>query len=745
MKKNALLKSFISIFMLIALLGIVTAQAAQDSSQSGEFPSLTTVRIENNTIIIKGSKDFTYTLYKSNDPYRATVEIPDMRPGMFADKITASGSVISEVVPQQIDSPKLMTRLDIVLQSPSSLTPEYKDNTLVLSVRKDESVVLTEAKNLEVADASHLIKLAAVEAPAEKEAAPVTSKATEINSITVKKSADTVKVIISGNGTMIPNVFPVNERIVVDIPDTALRAAIPSQTISPLKGIRAGKHKEKLRIVLDLKEKTNFDVTAIGNTIEISLMSKGDAQPQQAVNPAPRKSAGTVETAAMEPAVVASNSAAPAPLTEGEYSGKKISLDFQDADIIPIFRLLGDISGYNVVVNPEVKGKITLKLINVPWDQALDVILRTFHLAKIIDGNIIRVLPTAAVAKELDDAAKSKKAAADAGDLKTRIFQINYADTKNLMSAIDKAKLLSTRGSISLDERGSSIIANDVEQNLEKIGALIRELDQEQMQARQVIIEARIVEVNSDYSKDLGISWGAFFRNPPTLGDNNFFVNQTGTGTQSSTTTSTSTVTSTPVDPLVNLPAKSIAGQIGLGYINRAATFALNLQLSAMETTGNGKIISSPRIMTMNNETAKIIQGRKLQLPSTDNDGKPKLQEVPINLELEVTPRITPSGAIQMKTKIKKDEFLNLITAGSNVGVDTTQHEVNTTVLINSGETLVIGGIFKQATTDGEDGIPGLSKLPVLGRLFKRTSKVDRSTELMVFLTPRVVDFTSMK
>jgi len=744
MKKYTLLKPFINIFMLIVLLCSVNTQAAQKSSQSDELPTLTTVRIENNSLIIQGNKNFTYTLYKASDPYRATVEIPDMTPGIFTDKIVANGSVVAEVVPQQIDSPKIMTRLDIVLQSPSSLTAEYKDNTLILSVKKEEPVVLADAKNLET-DMKPLVRLAAIETPAEKGTTPATSKATEINSITIKKSADTVKVIISGNGTMIPNVFPVNERIVVDIPDTALRTALPSQTMSPLKGIRAGKHKDKLRIVLDLKEKTNFDVTAIGNTIEISLIAKEAAQPQGAAN-ADRESA--VSTTAgvapfvSEPAVTKEN--AP-PVTEGVYTGKKISLDFQDADIIPIFRLLGDISGYNVVVNPEIKGKVTLKLINVPWDQALDIVLRTFSLSKIVDGTVIRIVPNNVVAKELEDMTKAKKAAADAGELKTKIFQINYADTKNLMSAIDKAKLLSARGSISLDERGSSLIANDVEKNLEKIGSLIRELDQEQMQARQVIIEARIVEINNDYSKDLGISWGAFFRNPPSLGDNNFFVNQTGTGTQTTTSTSTSTTTTTPVDPLVNLPAKSIAGQIGLGYINRAATFALNVQLSAMETSGNGKIISSPRIMTMNNETAKIIQGRKLQLPSTDNDGKPKLQEVPINLELEVTPRITPSGAIQMKTKIKKDEFLNLITAGSNVGVDTSQNEINTTVLINSGETLVIGGIFKQSKTDNEDGIPALSKLPLLGRLFKRTSNKDTTTELMVFLTPRVVDFTSMK
>jgi len=272
MKKLTLLKPLIFIFMLIALLGCTNTQTVKQSSWAIDAPALTSIRVDGNSLMIQSNKQFTYTLYKASDPYRASVEIPDMSIGSFTDKIVSDSGIIAEIVPQQIDSPKRMTKIDIVLQTPSSLSPIYKDNTLILSINKEEPIVLAEPENRET-DPKPLVRLVAVETPAEKEATPVTSKATEISSITVKKSADTVKVIISGNGTMIPNVFPVNERIVVDIPETTLRAAMPSQTMSPLKGIRAGKHKDKLRIVLDLKEKTNFDVTAIGNTIEISLMS----------------------------------------------------------------------------------------------------------------------------------------------------------------------------------------------------------------------------------------------------------------------------------------------------------------------------------------------------------------------------------------------------------------------------------------------------------------------------------------
>ncbi|MBI5634920.1 MAG: type IV pilus secretin PilQ [Nitrospirae bacterium] len=721
MKKHKLLKPLIGIFVLIALLGCANTQAVKQSSQTIDAPVLTSVRIDESSLIIQSNTQFTYSLSKTNDPYRATLEIPDMSAGSVIDKIISDSGMVTEVIPQQIDSPRRMMRLDIVLQSPSSLSPEYRDNTLILSIKKDDPVVLSEAKNLE-AEPMPLVRLVAVETPAEKEASPVSSRATEINSITIKKSADTVKVIISGNGTMIPNVFPVNERIVVDIPETALRAAIPTQTLSPLKGIRAGKHKDKLRIVLDLKEKTNFDVTAIGNTIEISLANKEDAQPQRAAQTAPAESAVAAAPAAA-PSMAAQEIKAAAATPEGDFAGKKISLDFQDADIIPIFRLLGDVSGYNIVVNPEVKGKITLKLINVPWDQALDIIMRTFHLSKIVDGNIIRVLPTTAVAKELDEIKTNKKAQAEAGDLITKIIPVNYAELTKLRDAIDKAKLLSSRGSISLDERGSSIIINDLEVNIEKINALIKEIDIEHMQARQVMIEAKIVEVSSTYTKDLGIEWGAFF------------TKATGQGTSS--------VGNVSGIPLVNLPAVGPSGNIGFGFINRAGTLALDLKLSAMETLLKGKVISNPKIVTMNNEEATITQGSSIYLESTVAGATtPSFTEVKALLSLRVKPRIAPGGAIFMEVDITKDQPGPLV--GTNVSV--LKNTAKTSVLVKNEDTIVIGGIFKKSENLTDDSIPGLSKLPLFGKLlFNREQNTNETTEMLIFITPRILDINSLK
>lgn len=732
MKNNIISKLSIVIIMSLLLFGCATTSGTKELSSAEVIPVITDIAVEDGNVVIKSNKDFVYTIYNANDPYKTTIEIPDMSIGKFTSRIVSDNSVVAEIIPQQIDPLKNITRIDIVLQMPSSISPLYEDKTLVLSIKKEQPVVLSEYKETESKDirsqpqATPLLDVAEKPAhvikAADENLQPM-SKATEISGIEIKKDADAVKILITGNGTIIPNVFPINERIVVDIPDVVLKATLPESVIAPLKGMRAGKHTNKLRLVFDLKEKTNFDVTAIGNSIEISLLAKETTQ---------------VSSITYDKAVVASVSSTkpvqhapePAPLIEGEFTGKKISLDFQDADIIPIFRLIGDISGYNMVVNPAVKGNITLKLINVPWDQALDIILRTFSLSKIVDGNIIRIVPTAVVGKELDDITKAKKSRDEAGDLKTKVFPVNYADLAKLKDLIDKSKVLSSRGTITLDERGSTLIVNDLEKNLADIEALIKQLDQENMQARQVMIEAKIVEVTSTYSKDLGIQWGAFYTKATGQGA----TTVGGAGRASS---------GSPVDYLVNLPAATTAGQIGFGFINRAGTFALDLKLSAMEQLLKGKVISNPKIMTMNNEEATITQGSTIYLESTlAGATTPGFTPVNALLSLKVKPRIAPGGAIFMDLDITKDQPGPVI--GTNVSV--LKNTAKTSVLVNNGDTIVIGGIFKKSENILDTSIPGLSKLPLIGKLlFNQEKNTEESTEVLIFITPRILEFGSLK
>lgn len=740
MKKNKISKFCLSLVGLLLLFGCATTPVTKEASSAGGIPVITHIAIEDGAVVIKSNMNFTYTLNNANDPYKATIEIPDMSIGPFRNKIVSNTPGIAEIIPQQIDSPNRSARIDIILQTPSIISPSYKNNTLVLSIAKEQPVALSEIKDVEskeienppVAD-EPVSSVAEPPANAAKAVEPE-SKATEIRRIELKKAGDAVKVLITGNGSMTPNVFPLNERIVVDIPNVLLKAHLPEHVIAPLKNIRIGKHKDKLRIVIDLQEKTNYDVTAIDNSVEISLLAKEmqvtHDQGPKAARAYSNRSAKAAGSMASGPTNQIQPVAGPEKLVEGEFRGKKISLDFQDADIVPIFRLLGDISGYNIVVNPAVKGNITLKLINVPWDQALDIMLRTFSLAKVVDGNIIRIVPTAMVAQELDEIAKAKKSRAEAGDLKTRVFPVNYADLAKLKDMIDKAKVLSSRGSITLDERGSSLIINDLDKNLEEVELLVRQLDQEQMQARQVMIEAKIVEVSSTYTKDLGIQWGAFLA----------VSTDHGTGAIGTSGLASS---SAPGNFLVNLPASQALGQIGFGLINRAGTFALDLKLSAMEQLLKGKVISNPKIMTMNNQEAKITQGSTIYLANTPTGGNTvSFTAVDATLSLTVKPRIAPGGAIFMDLDITKDQ------PGPTVNGNTSilRNTAKTSVLINTGDTVVIGGIFKKAENSTDNSIPGLSKLPLIGRLlFNQEQQVEDTSEILIFVTPRIMELGSLR
>jgi len=413
------------------------------------------------------------------------------------------------------------------------------------------------------------------------------------------------------------------------------------------------------------------------------------------------------------------------PFEDKEYVGEKINIDFQDAELLHVFRLLADISGYNFVVSPDVKGKFSMKLIDVPWDQALDVILRNYGLSKTMEANIIRIAPTSVIAKEEEEIALAKESQEKSGDLITKVYPVNYANVDDIKKSIETAKILTKRGFISADSRTSSVIIKDVEKMHAEYQHLIKSLD---VPTPQVSIDARIVEVNTNYSKELGIQWGTLVKPTP----------QTQIGGITALTGKNGFFSGNPL--LVNLPAtvsQGSGGAIGIGYIGAGVLRALDIQLSALEAAGKGKIISNPRVMTMDHQKAKIIQGKKIPYETTSQNGT-QTQFVDAAIELTVTPHITPEGTILMNIETKKNEadFSNK----SIGGVPTINiNEVTTQVLIEDGDTLALAGIYKTTTSKDKSGVPGLSNILGLGWLFKTETDVDDSTELMVFITPRIV------
>jgi type IV pilus assembly protein PilQ len=698
-------------FLLLVLSGCATT-GIKESTQSEEAPVITGIDLQDNLVTVRASKPFSYTMYRPEDPYKVVVELLDVSSGAFNMKIVSDKAGITEIVPYQIESPSLMTKLEILLQMPSEAEPEYKDNELKIRIKgevpKEEAV---EKKEPEVA--------AEVAAPAPTEvAAPAPEeiplpKATEITSISFERVANIVKVLIKGNGTMEPSVFNLDERIVIDIPDVFMSAQLPSEVVTPIKGIRSGKHDDKTRLVIDLKEKTDFDVTTIGDSIVVALsipMAERVVEKAEAVE-----------------------GKEPEALVQGKYTGKKISLDFQDADIVPIFRLLADISEYNIVVSPEVKGKLTMKLINVPWDQVLDIILKTFSLGKSVEGNIIRIAPHTIFAKESEEAAKAKDAEIMAVPLETKIFSISYADVSNVEKSIKDAKILSSRGSISIDKRTSSLTIYDVPVVFPQVENLLMTLDKP---IPQVMVETRIVEITESDEKDLGIQWGVSHVGPTDNIGSKPFRGLYGLNTAG---------TFTGNNFMVDFPAAGVGQSAGAGFafgiLNTSRTMGLDLQLSALQLMQRSKIISNPRIVTTDNEKAIITQGVSQPFPKVDvASGQVSVEYKDIAINVEVTPHITPAGSINMAVIIKKEDITGTTLISGNQIPITSKIEGNTKVLINDGETLVIGGVLRRTEKETTSGVPGLMKIPILGWLFRSNSINEETKELMIFITPKIVE-----
>ncbi|MDI6744437.1 MAG: type IV pilus secretin PilQ [Thermodesulfovibrionales bacterium] len=709
-------------FLLAAIVlasGCATTTSVQEQRQ---IATLTAIDITDNTLNINVDKPFKYTIYKPSDPYKAIVELPDVRLGIAAGKIKSEKAGITEVIPSQTDAPPL-TKLEILLSSPAGIMPAYKGTLLTLNIinLEEELKVKTTEKASETPKAEE--KTQEVKTPVEKAEEPALPKAaapkelspaTSILKVNIEKEQDVLKLTIKGDGALKPNVFELDNRTVLDMPNVTLDAPLPKAQ-SPLKGIRVGKYKDKTRIVLDMREKTSFTVTSIEDSVivafQLSEKEKYAAKTSEGETKVAEGAMKNSAASAEKPAEVGDST-----LREGKYKGQKISLDFQDADIGPIFRLLADISGYNFVIDPAAKGKITLKLMNVPWEQALDIILQTHGLAKQQEGNIIWIAPIATFTKISKEKTEAKASEEIAEELVQEIVRINYATASEISTAITNAKIISKdRGSITMDNRMNTLIIKDTQKNINKIKALVKIMD---VAKSQVMIEAKLVTVSSDYTEKLGIRWGGTIGTPPT---------GIGIGEIKSGTFSVNT-------PIVTAGAAATnpGGVLGLS-LGSASTVQVNLSLSALESINKARTLSNPKILTMDNEAANIQQGQTFFVQTTSAEGT-KTEEKQATLSLNVTPKITPDGYVQLKVTATD----NSLTSVTPPVMDT--KTINTNALVKNGETLVLGGIYTTTTTEGEEGIPLLSRIPILGWLFKtKTQSGPNVKELLIFITPTIV------
>ncbi|MDE2155052.1 MAG: type IV pilus secretin PilQ [Xanthomonadaceae bacterium] len=496
----------------------------------------------------------------------------------------------------------------------------------------------------------------------------------------------------------------------------------------------------------------------VGGGAEMEIAVKGDVETssyqtpdQYVVEVAPKKAETRVDKLAQ--------------LAQGPtYSGKRVTFNFQDIPVRSALQLIADISGLNLVASDSVGGSVTLRLVNVPWDQALDVILRAKSLDKRRNGNVIWVAPQAELAKYEEDVANAKLKAQDTAELVADYIPISYGKASDIAKLLTSGSLqggggssganasrgfLSPRGSVSFDERTNTLLLNDTPEKIKQIRALIAVLDKP---VQQVLIESRIVIATDNFTRELGAKFGITGRVNNTqsqnaaaaipgltagLGGGNVVSiggHDTGNGTTGGLN--------------VNLPAGTPAGSFGLAILG--ANYALDLELSAAQTEGTGEVISSPRVITANQQEAVIRQGQEIGYVTFQNtagsaagSGTATVQFKDAVLELKVTPTITADNRVYLAINVKKDALAGFVDAPGSGKIPTIDtREINTSVLVDNGQTVVLGGIYEVNKSNTVTKVPGLGDIPGIGALFRNTSRNNTKAELLIFVTPRILSDT---
>lgn len=443
------------------------------------------------------------------------------------------------------------------------------------------------------------------------------------------------------------------------------------------------------------------------------------------------------------------------PRTANNYTGKKISLDFQDIEVRRVLQLLADFTGINMVAADTVQGNITLRLKDVPWDQALDIILKTKNLDKRRNGNVIWIAPVTELIKAEDEEAKAIAQSIKLAPIQTEYLRLSYAKAADVFKLVTDSRkeagkntgvnnqdslalesLLSARGSIVSDDRTNTLIVNDTAQNIDKIRKMVDLLD---VQVQQVMVEARIVRASTSFTKEMGVKWGILSQGVNS--NNDLLVggsDQTLWDLKTPDDDGKYTI-QRPDNLNVDLGVTNPAGQIAFSLIS-LSDFMLDLELSALQADGYGEVISTPKVLTGDKQKAKVATGQEVPYQTTTNSASGSTATTSFKealLSLEVTPSITPDGKVQMQLDIAKDSIAGEAPNGELI---LNKNTITTNVLVNNGETVILGGVFEQTTSNSQTKVPFLGDIPYIGALFRKDTKSDDKQELLIFVTPRIVN-----
>ena len=746
----------------IGVLGLMLAAAAAAGaahpSASGSAAKLLSIGADagggGHAIVIEASEPVAYAVTRP-DPFTVLVDLRDVRAGDAKNRFRpAPGAPVSAVVIDEMTAPdgSPLTRVMMQLRQPLQHTATANKGKIRIAF----------AESLGSASS----------------AGPVPS-ATVLSSVTASGAGPLTRVTLSGNGWVAPSGLDElkDGRVVVDLPGVTARdlaAAVPQ-------GLVTGVHAERLsetplvtRVVIAPKKRAAFRAERAGKDgadyvvvfderAPIAAAADTPFGPDEIADPSavppPSDFAAAAGTNAVDPMSALRTQQAPAPPVRQtapvppmpppagaqapaapglrQYQGHNISLDLQGSALRDVLRLFANISGLNMVIDAAIEGTVDIILTEVPWDQALEIVLRAHNLDYTIDGTVVRIAKRDTLRAEEDQRAQLAKARADAGELLVRTYSLSYAQAKEIEAMLRTGRIISERGMSVVDERTNTLIITDLAARHQTAENLIRGLDRPEP---QVEIEARIVQTSRDFARSIGIQWGLNGRVTPEIGNTTglAFPNN-GTLGGRANTQAPNDIRSSGLDQtgsVVDLGVQAATTALGLslGAINGA--FNLDVALSALERSGKGRILSTPRVTTQNNNPAEMYQGIQIPIQTVANNTV-TVTFKDAALSLRVTPQVTTAGTVIMQIQLENATADFSRQVNGIPPIDT--QRAMTRVQIDDGATTVIGGIFVSREQATQSRTPVLHRIPLLGWLFKRDENQDESRELLIFITPRVL------
>ncbi len=631
-----------------------------------------------------------------DNPARIALDLADTSNNLDERNLRIASGMLQNVTTVEAGG---RTRVVINLTTMSPYQTSIKGNQLLVTLDSDADGSTPAAESILVSDSE-----------SDNSSGPVTERVNSIDGLDFRRGPmGEGRVLFDlSSASVVTDMRQEGGRVIIDFPDTQLAAKLQRRLDvmdfgTPVQFIDAISNKRGTKVIIQPATQ-EFEQLAYQSdnmfTVELKPMSKEEIEENR------KKKFG--------------------------YIGEKLSLNFQDIEVRSVLQLLADFTDLNIVVSDSVQGKLTLRLKNVPWDQALDIILQTKALGKRQAGNVIMIAPAEEIANRERIELEGMKQKTELAPLRTEYFQANYAKASELAALLQSAEggMLSERGSVSVDDRTNTLLINDTVDMLTDIRALVHRLD---VPIRQVLIESRIVIASDNFNKDIGVRWG-LNRNTVNPGGgvgDGFAFSGNAQGVQDLLNGNT-------VDAgrfNVNLAAAGNAGTLGIALAKLPFGTLLELELSAMQAEGNGEVISSPRVITANQHEAYIEQGVEVPYLEASSSGATSVSYRKAVLGLTVTPQITPDDRIVMDLQVNKDTVGQIFSGVPSI--DT--REVSTQVLVDNGETVVLGGVYEQTLIKSVTLVPFFGHLPVIGKLFQRNTGTDDKSELLVFVTPKII------